>query len=360
MTGNLRKDVDELYDNNIMLRKELTYLLSHLSQDNIPYYKNADGLTLFQLDGINPEAEFWSPNMWCNSDMCIYDSTTKLPRFISGATIEASDSAVFMGQKSMKIPVGVTAIYTPEVTLTASTINPVWLSPISSTMYLAFYAKFTGGVDDTLTVEIYNQTAGANLTITDAEGNSGASLTFTRGDWDDKYVYVWFTPGASTDIRPKITNNSATLDLYVNAPQVCADINDHYPQPYIRGKFSVGDQNGKSIELMTIQSIYVQDDEPLEAVVKDLWLETDNWSRYCKKIVTGETILVLSDNEFIVCDGTFTLTLHAGTQAGVVKKIYNIGSGLITVAGTINGETNMLLYPNESVELITDGTNWRC
>lgn len=39
--------------------------------------------------------------------------------------------------------------------------------------------------------------------------------------------------------------------------------------------------------------------------------------------------------------------------------VYNIGTDLVTIIGTINGGADMLLYPNESVMLITDGTNWR-
>jgi hypothetical protein len=69
--------------------------------------------------------------------------------------------------------------------------------------------------------------------------------------------------------------------------------------------------------------------------------------------------LLVNTSEVVVASGTFTITLHAATAAGIVKKIYNTGTGIVTIVGTINGQTNMFLYPGESIELITDGTGWR-
>lgn len=106
--------------------------------------------------------------------------------------------------------------------------------------------------------------------------------------------------------------------------------------------------------------IYVQDDTPTGAKSKALWVDTNDYSRYDKTALTAETTLTENSNEFITASGTFTMTLHAATSSGIIKKIYNIGTGIITIAGTINGATNMILYPGESVELITDGTVWRC
>jgi len=106
--------------------------------------------------------------------------------------------------------------------------------------------------------------------------------------------------------------------------------------------------------------IYVQDDTPAGAKSKSLWVDTNDYSRYDKTGLTAEATLTESSNEFITASGTFTITLHAATTPGIIKKIYNIGTtGIITIAGTINGATNMILYPGESVELITDGTAWR-
>ena len=93
--------------------------------------------------------------------------------------------------------------------------------------------------------------------------------------------------------------------------------------------------------------------------LKDVAVITDNYSRYDILSLTNNTTLSVSDNEVILASGTFTLTLHAATSAGIIKKVYNTGTGLITIAGTINGVTNIYLYPGESVELVTDGSGWR-
>lgn len=106
-------------------------------------------------------------------------------------------------------------------------------------------------------------------------------------------------------------------------------------------------------------SVFVSTTEPTEAETNDIWVDTDDYSRYDITALTGVTTLSADANEVITASGTFTITLHAATSAGIIKRIMNIGTGIVTVAGTINGATNMYLYPGESVELITDGTGWR-
>ena len=115
----------------------------------------------------------------------------------------------------------------------------------------------------------------------------------------------------------------------------------------------------ETIAVTGLPQIWVQTAEPTTAKIKDAWIDTDNYSRYDVTTLTSGTTLLVTNNEVLVASGTFTITLHTATSAGVIKKIYNIGTGIITIAGTINGVVNMRLYPNESVELITDGTNWR-
>ena len=111
--------------------------------------------------------------------------------------------------------------------------------------------------------------------------------------------------------------------------------------------------------ILTVPQVWVQADEPTEAKEEDLWIDTDDYSRYDKTDISSNTTLEAYASEFIKASGTITITLHAATQAGIIKKIYNTGTGIVTIAGTINGVTNMYLYPNESIELITDGTAWR-
>ena len=111
--------------------------------------------------------------------------------------------------------------------------------------------------------------------------------------------------------------------------------------------------------ILGVPQLWVQADQPTGAKTGDAWVDTDDYSRYEKTALTSAATLAVSANEFITASGTFTITLHAATTAGIIKKIYNIGTGIITIAGTINGATNMILYPKESIDLITDGTAWR-
>ncbi len=117
---------------------------------------------------------------------------------------------------------------------------------------------------------------------------------------------------------------------------------------------------GAPIVMPNNPQLWVQADEPTAAKSTDVWVDTDDYSRYDVTGLTVNTVLNASDNEVIEASGTITITLHAATDAGIIKKIYNTGTGIITIAGTINGITNMYLYPGESVELLTDGTGWRC
>lgn len=106
--------------------------------------------------------------------------------------------------------------------------------------------------------------------------------------------------------------------------------------------------------------VWVQDDTPLAAKVNDLHVDTDDYSRYDVQAVGEGKVLAASDDEVLNCNGTFTVTLHDATAEGIVKRIFNTGTGVITVAGTINGSAaGMYLFPGEGVELTTDGSGWR-
>lgn len=111
--------------------------------------------------------------------------------------------------------------------------------------------------------------------------------------------------------------------------------------------------------IIGICQIWVQDDTPVGAKTNDVWVDTDDYTRYDKTSLGVSTMLAVSDNEIITASGTFTITLHSAAIPGIIKKIYNVGTGIVLIAGTINGLVNMYLYPNESIELITDGSGWR-
>lgn len=118
--------------------------------------------------------------------------------------------------------------------------------------------------------------------------------------------------------------------------------------------------------LTGLVQIWVQDDTPVGAKEKDVWIDTNDYSRYdIMELATGYT-LVESDAEIIRVTLTepSTLTLHAHTSVGIIKKVYNVGTVLLTIipatGGYMNGVLNgsQLLYPYESAEFITNGTGW--
>ena len=112
--------------------------------------------------------------------------------------------------------------------------------------------------------------------------------------------------------------------------------------------------------IIGIVQLWVQDDTPVAAKINDVWVDTDDYSRYDITALSASTTLAVSDSEIITATGTITVTLHAATAAGIVKRIHNVGTGIVTISGTINGSSNgMRLFPGESIDLITDGSGWR-
>ena len=83
-----------------------------------------------------------------------------------------------------------------------------------------------------------------------------------------------------------------------------------------------------------------------------------------KSIVTlTSTESILSTDDIILCNGTFTLTLPSATGSSKLYNIKNIGSGTITLKGnlseTIDGELNQTINQWENINII-DGSinNW--
>lgn len=74
--------------------------------------------------------------------------------------------------------------------------------------------------------------------------------------------------------------------------------------------------------------------------------------------VTGDYTILASD-ETIVCNSSsaFIVTLPA-TTIGMTFTIKNIGTGVVTVSGTIDGETSQTIYQYESMQIqcIADST----
>jgi len=77
----------------------------------------------------------------------------------------------------------------------------------------------------------------------------------------------------------------------------------------------------------------------------------------------NDDYVVLASDEYIRCDGTFTVTLPATTGSGDVYFIANVGTGTITVTttdgDTING-TTPLTIPSNTIAYYVDAIigNW--
>jgi hypothetical protein len=68
----------------------------------------------------------------------------------------------------------------------------------------------------------------------------------------------------------------------------------------------------------------------------------------------------LADKPIVYCTGTFTVTLPpAAVSAGRVYHVVNVGTGIVTVAGTINGATDLVLaHQHDAAALHCDGAGW--
>ncbi len=112
-------------------------------------------------------------------------------------------------------------------------------------------------------------------------------------------------------------------------------------------------------------------DESTLAYARLLNLEIERFNRdlnkYISKVVVSSltaTATLTANNELVLCDGTFTVTLPpAGSSEGKVYYIKNTGSGTITIDAredeTIDGETSQSLDAQyEFITTVSDGTEW--
>lgn len=79
--------------------------------------------------------------------------------------------------------------------------------------------------------------------------------------------------------------------------------------------------------------------------------------------IATTTMTLIADDEIVICNGTFTITLPAvAVYPGKRYYIKNKGTGIITVGGnsleTIDGETTQILTQYDCMEIENDGTEW--
>lgn len=72
------------------------------------------------------------------------------------------------------------------------------------------------------------------------------------------------------------------------------------------------------------------------------------------------TYTALNTDDFILCTGTFTVTMYAASTWTKPISIKNIGTGLITIARAgsdlIEGETSQFLQPGMSISIVSDAS----
>lgn len=121
-----------------------------------------------------------------------------------------------------------------------------------------------------------------------------------------------------------------------------------------------------SASILGIIQLWVQPDPPTLAKQNDVWVDTNDYSRYdIKELISGYTIQATDPEVLIVREYGGTITLHSAVgSVGVVKRIHNLAEYTINVevptGETMNGVTDgyITLFPQESLEFISDGTGW--
>jgi len=327
--------------------------------------------------GLDPSYAVWFKNMLPNTGSQVAQTppiaspTSEFTPWMWTGCL-SSVSATFKEGRSFKVAYGDTMKSVPA--FEAAKCNPSTLPTGTEYMRFSWWSKYGQAQ-----VQIKDETNSNYFSI--AIGATPISVgtttqTFSRKDnWYYSPDSVWFDLAESghsgcLDIRVEITNAYSGEDLYINAPQLTIDRTGKWSQAYTAGPFSVATSDGSTVEGGgldpsggggTIGNLYVETEFPTNAANKSVLVDTDDWSRYDKKDISTSTTLTVEDNEHVRCAGSsnYSVTLHTGaTTATVIKYLVNVGTALVTVVGTINGQTNIYLYPGESCLLATNGTDW--
>lgn len=335
---------------------------------------------LITSDGIAPGYLRWAPNMLANTDAMVAQTAPIAsldaefaPAWWDGAV--SSVSSTNIAPRSFKVAYNDTLVNVPEVGQGRTYVNPAYLPSFTTKMRLSWWAKLGQAQ-----VQVYDQTNSSYFTI-NKYGESATPLatqTFARqAEWGyngGEPDSVWWDSAEAghtgcIDIRVQIKNIYSGEFMYVNAIQVLPDRTGSWAGFYNPGPYSTATALGTGVESSgsgtvnggTIGNLYVEENFPSNAPNKSVLVDTDDWSRYDKKDISTATTLTVEDNEHVRCAGSsnYSVTLHTGaTTSSVIKYIINVGTGLITVVGTISGQTNIYLYPKESCLLATNGTDW--
>lgn len=327
--------------------------------DNISLTENINAVGMKAYDsgnivvdeyGVNPTYVNDTANLVDNSQFEVTDGTDPTGWDITGdGGIYTDDS--YLGTQCIRLAPGASIEIAESNSIDASNYE---------TCRTSFYCK--GG---TIKAEMLDYSdGGVALTLTDEAGNQASALSYTYTDWVDQQNGVVsrpnfsFIPGTSTDIRAKFTN-TGSIDAYLDGIQVENDLSGKWPSTYTDGAYSTSASTITDLNQFAAR-VYIQPDLPSEAVEKDLWIDTDNYSRYDMTNMTGNISDEISGKEFIytgTVDHTFTLAACT-SQGGTIRIIKNLSTGILTVSGSIDSLASVILYPGECLTLIANGTVW--
>jgi hypothetical protein len=250
-------------------------------------------------------------------------------------------------------------------------VNPEWYGYIGSTPMTKTRVSFHKKRGACTVYVLDRDNSDTPFLLTDENGDTGYGITYQHNDnWEAASYTVTFEHGSSTSIKLKFENIDSTNECYIDAVIIEPDWTGKRPSFYTDGAYSIsaeniGDINNYVTGSTPTQGIYEQDDEPTEAEEKDLWIDTNDYSRYDVQIISGNTAIVAGSPESIVIKNTastifLTFPSYAISE-GCVFLIQNESNYLavLYLANILNNDdASFVLYPKESIQVISDSTKW--
>lgn len=219
--------------------------------------KNDNNIDILTSKGINPYLFDYFKNMVTNSGFEVFDASTLKPAYWDGAGVSDPNSSYYENY-SCKLTSGQYI-----ETHADNYINPSFFD--NDEGRLSFHRK-----SGQMKVEVYDVTNAGNLTLTDEDGNTGSSITFSaNSNWQSSRVSVNFDPtelGASTALKIKISNVHGSETGYLDAVMMTPDFGGTYPQLYRPGVKSFGVEG-------SLQGVVSGTSEPTDT--DNLWVDTN-------------------------------------------------------------------------------------
>jgi hypothetical protein len=408
VTMSNQDDVD-LYCDNIAVRLNTNVPVSR-STYNTRAMSDKYGMDTAFMDNFK--------NMVWNSSFEVFDPVTLVPLYWDTAGV-ADPNSNFSGSYSLKLATGAIAGQTGS-----GLITPSWYG--SGPTRVSFHSRnspVTIKIYDVTNDSYFDVTPQDNVGNPNPATVTTSYTTVTHPSWLNSRDSVSFDPTSHptcTQFNIEFTN-AGGVDCWIDDVMLTPDFTGKWPQLYKDGPRSVsassvigvdgtpldeggggggggtgtvdppadpgtGDTwldisdplnpqwkwwDGDSWEPIPAplnggaHAFYVQPDAPASPVDKDLWVDTDSYSRYDMLDVTTNTVLTISGPEFVVIrQPNLTITVPDPTDyVGVeltIKHIYPDGVTLLICPGaiTIDNEVERSILTKGYVRLMSDGIQW--